>query len=183
MDAPRWIDVAPLLPGRETEIANDLRRLESETCIDGVAFSCSLHPEGDPPIDKASAYAERVRRVREKLGGFGPRVGVLVQSSMGHGYVPDSPSPFQRLELRDGRKPHVCCPLDEAFRAHVRSQVASLVAQTDPDFLLVDDDARLGSGYGGCLTFEWEKRWHPEIPGPEVAVPHFARFIREVWPD
>ncbi|MBQ6925445.1 MAG: sugar phosphate isomerase/epimerase [Kiritimatiellae bacterium] len=38
-------------------------------------------------------------------------------------------------------------------------------------------------GYGGCLTFEWEKRWHPEIPGPEVAVPHFARFIREVWPD
>ena len=39
------------------------------------------------------------------------------------------------------------------------------------------------AGYGGYLTFEWEKRWHSEIPGPEVAVPHFARFIRQVAAD
>ena len=37
------------------------------------------------------------------------------------------------------------------------------------------------SGYAGWLTFEWEKRWHPEIAGPEVAIPQFARFIRETW--
>ena len=39
------------------------------------------------------------------------------------------------------------------------------------------------AGYGGYLTFEWEKRWHSEIPGPEVAVPHFARFIRQIAAD
>ena len=37
------------------------------------------------------------------------------------------------------------------------------------------------SGYDGYITFEWEKRWHREIPGPEVAVPHFARFIRALF--
>ncbi len=38
-----------------------------------------------------------------------------------------------------------------------------------------------GIQYAGWLTFEWEKRWHPEIPGPEIAIPHFARFIRGLW--
>ncbi|MBQ3810702.1 MAG: hypothetical protein II839_07785 [Kiritimatiellae bacterium] len=151
MNAPLWIDIAPLLAGREAEIEADLRRLARETCVDSVAFSCSLHPEGDPPIDKAAAFAPLVAAMKKRLEGSGLRVGVLVQSTMGHGYEPDSPSPFQRLELRDGRKPYVCCPLDERFRAHVRAQVARLVAATEPDFLLVDDDTRLGSGYGGCL--------------------------------
>lgn len=151
MNAPLWIDIAPLLPGREEEIEADLRRLARETCVDAVAFSCSLHPEGDPPVDKAAAYAPRVAAMKRRLEGSGLRVGVLVQSSMGHGYVPDSPSPFQTLRLRDGRAPHVCCPLDDAFRAHVRAQVSALVAEAAPDFLLLDDDTRLGSGYGGCL--------------------------------
>jgi sugar phosphate isomerase/epimerase len=32
-------------------------------------------------------------------------------------------------------------------------------------------------GYDGWLTFEWEKMWHPEIEGPEIAFPHFRRAI------
>ena len=151
MNAPLWIDVAPLLAGHEAEIEADLRRLARETCVDSAAFCCPLHPEGEPPVDKAAAYAPLVAAMKRRLEGSGLRVGVLVQSSMGHGYEPDTPSHFQRLELRDGRKPYVCCPLDGAFRAHVRAQVAALVAATKPDFLLVDDDTRLGSGYGGCL--------------------------------
>ncbi|QHT59401.1 sugar phosphate isomerase/epimerase [Paenibacillus lycopersici] len=34
------------------------------------------------------------------------------------------------------------------------------------------------NGYEGWLSFEWEKRWVPEIPEPEVALPHFIRYIR-----
>jgi len=38
-----------------------------------------------------------------------------------------------------------------------------------------------GNGYDGYLSFEWEKLWHPEIPEPEVAIPHYAvnvgRFV------
>ncbi|QHW31429.1 sugar phosphate isomerase/epimerase [Paenibacillus rhizovicinus] len=33
-------------------------------------------------------------------------------------------------------------------------------------------------GYEGWLSFEWEKRWVPEIAGPEVALPHFIRYIK-----
>ena len=29
-------------------------------------------------------------------------------------------------------------------------------------------------GYGGWLTIEWEKKWHPEIAEPEVALPQHA---------
>jgi sugar phosphate isomerase/epimerase len=33
-------------------------------------------------------------------------------------------------------------------------------------------------GYDGWIAFEWEKRWHPEIEEPEVALPDFIRVIR-----
>ncbi|WP_454856363.1 sugar phosphate isomerase/epimerase family protein [Rhizobium binxianense] len=33
------------------------------------------------------------------------------------------------------------------------------------------------NGFDGYVNFEWEKGWHPEIPGPEVALPHFARYM------
>jgi sugar phosphate isomerase/epimerase len=32
-------------------------------------------------------------------------------------------------------------------------------------------------GYEGSLEFEWEKGWHPEIPGPEIALPHAAGYL------
>lgn len=34
--------------------------------------------------------------------------------------------------------------------------------------------------YDGWLTLEWEKYWHPEIEEPEIAIPHFAKFIRGI---
>jgi sugar phosphate isomerase/epimerase len=33
-------------------------------------------------------------------------------------------------------------------------------------------------GYGGYICFEWEKKWHPEIADPEVAIPQFAKTVR-----
>ncbi len=33
-------------------------------------------------------------------------------------------------------------------------------------------------GYRRYLSFEWEKRWHPAIPEPDIALPHFARWVR-----
>jgi sugar phosphate isomerase/epimerase len=37
-----------------------------------------------------------------------------------------------------------------------------------------------GGGYDGYLTLEWEKRWRPEIPGPEEAFPAYATYLRGV---
>jgi sugar phosphate isomerase/epimerase len=33
-------------------------------------------------------------------------------------------------------------------------------------------------GYDGWYTFEWEKRWHPELAEPEVALPAGAAYVR-----
>lgn len=32
-------------------------------------------------------------------------------------------------------------------------------------------------GYRGYYSFEWEKRWHPEIEEPEVAIAQYARVV------
>jgi len=37
-----------------------------------------------------------------------------------------------------------------------------------------------GRGYGGFVSFEWEKRWHPSIEEPEVALPRFMRWASGV---
>jgi sugar phosphate isomerase/epimerase len=39
-------------------------------------------------------------------------------------------------------------------------------------------DALRAAGYAGWLSVEWEKRWHPDLAEPEVALPHFAKILR-----
>lgn len=34
-------------------------------------------------------------------------------------------------------------------------------------------------GYKGLYSFEWEKRWHPEIEEPEIAFPHFVERMKQ----
>jgi len=34
-------------------------------------------------------------------------------------------------------------------------------------------------GYDGFASFEWEKKWRPELAEPEIAIPQFARWFRE----
>jgi sugar phosphate isomerase/epimerase len=46
----------------------------------------------------------------------------------------------------------------------------------------VDEVLRLlaNGGYNGWIAFEWEKRWHPEIEEPEIALPAFVRVIQSI---
>jgi sugar phosphate isomerase/epimerase len=37
-----------------------------------------------------------------------------------------------------------------------------------------------GLGFDGCLTLEWEKRWHPDIADPEIALPAWAKYLRKL---
>ncbi|MCA1595518.1 MAG: sugar phosphate isomerase/epimerase, partial [Chloroflexi bacterium] len=38
-------------------------------------------------------------------------------------------------------------------------------------------DLALDGGYTGPIAVEWEKRWHPEIADPEVALPQYAQKL------
>ncbi len=35
-------------------------------------------------------------------------------------------------------------------------------------------------GYDGYLTFEWERKWHPEIEKADIAFPRYVAVIREI---
>jgi len=35
--------------------------------------------------------------------------------------------------------------------------------------------------YEGCVSFEWEKYWHPEIAEPEIALPDFAAAMKKYF--
>jgi len=36
-------------------------------------------------------------------------------------------------------------------------------------------------GYSGYLSFEWEKKWIPDLEPPEVVLPHYAHKLRSLW--
>jgi sugar phosphate isomerase/epimerase len=36
-------------------------------------------------------------------------------------------------------------------------------------------------GYAGYASVEWEKRWHPEIPDPEIALPQHMEWLRKFF--
>ena len=38
-------------------------------------------------------------------------------------------------------------------------------------------DLLLAGGYTGALSLEWERRWHPNLAPPEIALPQCARFL------
>lgn len=38
-------------------------------------------------------------------------------------------------------------------------------------------------GYAGCVSVEWEKKWHPELAEPEVAFPQHMRVLRAYLAD
>jgi sugar phosphate isomerase/epimerase len=35
-------------------------------------------------------------------------------------------------------------------------------------------------GYEGYISVEWEKRWHPELPDPDIALPQHAEVLRKL---
>lgn len=55
--------------------------------------------------------------------------------------------------------------------------------------LLGDGDAPLAEelqalakgGYTGYYSYEWEKRWHPEIEEPEIALAHYSKAIQKYF--
>jgi hypothetical protein len=40
-------------------------------------------------------------------------------------------------------------------------------------------EALVKAGYRGFYNFEWEKRWHPEIEEPEIAIPHYVEVTTD----
>lgn len=150
--APHWIDILPLSEPCPESIVADAAYLGDKTISDGIAWSCTLVPEGEPAMDKASVYAKRFRRIapwireRTKI-----RQGFLIQATIGHGWTPGRATSWQKVVYADGVTTYRFCPLGAEFRRYVEGQLRTLAA-AKPDFFLADDDTKLlGRKIDGCF--------------------------------
>jgi hypothetical protein len=141
--------IMPLIPGREVELAADAEMLlKSGVCTD-VACMMTLVPESDPPENKARILGERFLAFRAAFKGDASHVGILAQATIGHGWTPDEPAPYQKIILPDGTPAYQMCPLDPAFQEYIRNAFRHLTA-LKPAFFMIDDDFRLLLGRNGC---------------------------------
>lgn len=151
-ECPRWISVMPLVGNDVEGIASDAVAQGEETIVDGIAWIASVHPQGNPVADLAAQYASVYRQV-EPMVRSRSRVkqGILLQSTMGHGGYPGEVSGYQVMVKADGTSIYRMCPLDSRFRDYIARTCRTLAA-LKPDFFMVDDDTRLGTGDApGCF--------------------------------
>lgn len=75
-----------------------------------------------------------------------------------------------------------------ARTAHIHIKDARLKPDGDWQLVLLSEgevpnkevvDLLMREGYRGYLSVEWEKKWHPEIEEPEIALPQHAAVLRE----
>ncbi|AQG79830.1 sugar phosphate isomerase/epimerase family protein [Spirosoma montaniterrae] len=84
------------------------------------------------------------------------------------------------IEVYRVLKPHI---------RHVHLKDAKLTGDKLQYTLLGEGEAPLAEaigaltkgGYSGYYSFEWEKLWHPELPDPEIAMPHFAKTVQRYF--
>lgn len=144
------LNVAPLLVDHVDEMVEDLTNLYKNNIIDSTAFIFTLVPEGNPVFDKASECVRRFKLFQEKLKTNGVPTGILIQASMGHGWVPNSKTPWQKLARLDGTQRYTFCPEDDDFRNYVFDAVTKC-AKAEPDFMMLDDDTRLVTSRNACF--------------------------------
>lgn len=133
------------------EICADIK----SQCDSGVAtyplFMMTLVPEGDPPANKGEILCNKYARFREKLSAMGIPSGVLVQATIGHGWVLGQMFPYQKyVGLVGGHEENTVCPYDMGFRDYIYDALNTIALQK-PDHIMIDDDFRLlGRTGGGC---------------------------------
>ncbi len=115
------------------------QQIKNGVCIMPL-FMMSLVPEGIPTIDKADIFCQTYEKYKEKLDAKELPSGILMQSTMGHGWLLNAQPSFQRIiRLKDGSSPESFCPLDEGFKEYVRNS-AKRIAKSKPHHIMLDDD-------------------------------------------
>ncbi len=124
------------------EICQDIKeQYESGVCSCAL-FKMTLVPEGNPPADKVGILCKKYARFKDRLDKMGVPNGVLVQASVGHGWVLGEMFPYQtHINFNDGVATRVVCPCDEGFKEYIYNVLAT-IASYKPDHIMIDDDFR-----------------------------------------
>jgi len=110
----KLISIEPLETKHANELVADIKNMAQEGVMNEVAFFMTLVPEGNPPIDKVTAFAESYQFIRRLLGDVPFKVGILAQATIGHNYSLTQPFAFQpQISLNGTVNEGAVCPYDE----------------------------------------------------------------------
>lgn len=134
--------IMPLDTEHLEEICQDIKYQYEEGIASCALFSMTLVPEGNPPADKVGLLCRKYAKFRDRLREMGLGCGVLVQASVGHGWVLGDMFPYStHVNFTDGVATRVVCPCDSGFKDYIRN-VMTTIASYAPDHIMVDDDFR-----------------------------------------
>ena len=134
----------PFVPSDVEFMAEECKRVAGSTGLNLMLPSMTLHPEGENAYDKAHYFIDAYGRLSGLLQGSDIKLGVLVQTMIGHGWSNASPcgNGFQVTINHTGGTRGRMCPLDEGFLQYADFVLSSL-ARFKPELFLMDDDTRL----------------------------------------
>jgi sugar phosphate isomerase/epimerase len=182
---------------RERWIAEGERMAELAARLSAPAlrvFGDSIQP-GENREATRKWIAESIHELAERIESFGVKVWLethgdfasaietlsIVRDAPQTGVIWDSANCLieAKERPRDG-----AAKLGTALRhVHIKDLLNGKPVLTgEGDFPLHElRDVLREQKYDGYLSFEWEKKWHPEIPAAEIALPHFTRWFQENW--
>lgn len=145
-----FLNILPYSPGREKEIARRAVDYMQRTGNETVLYSLTLHPEGFPAMKKAETLLNSFRLLKKELAGTPVKLGVLLQSILGHYPRVDKNEEAWVRSVNVLGKPVRYCTLDENYRKYIFDVIA-MIAKEKPAFILGDDDIRGFSPYAECF--------------------------------
>lgn len=154
-------------------------------------------PPGDPPARVYDQVAETVARLCDRAARLGVRLVLETHDRFSRGAT--VAEVLRRVDhgafaaLWDVFHTHRMGETIEETEALIGARVAHVhvkdAVRRDGDWrfvLLGNGEVPVGAlidrlaarGYAGYISVDWEKMWHPEIAGPEIALPQFAATLR-----
>ena len=145
-----FYNIMPYAPGAEERSAKDMVEYHDRTGNDICLYSLSIHAEGRPAMRKAGEMVESYRKLSRLLKGSGVKLGILLQSTLGHWLRQDTEQEqwTRTVDIEGNAKRF--CPFDPDFRAYIAEVVRQLAAE-HPAIVMGDDDIRAFSPKMECF--------------------------------
>ncbi len=134
--------IMPLDTSHIDEICQDIKEQYEKGIAKMALFSMTLVPEGNPPVDKATLLCKKYKLFQDRLNSMGLKCGILVQATVGHGWILGELFPYQsHVNFTDGAATRCACPLDDGFKDYIYNVMKTL-ASYNPACIMIDDDFR-----------------------------------------
>jgi sugar phosphate isomerase/epimerase len=158
-------------------------------------------PSGEPRDLTVERTLERLEALAERGRSLGVTIAVETHDSFATGEILAdvlANAPADVGVIWDTLNPIVAGEApDRTFAAiadrvvHVHIKDGAVPPDLEENRLLGDGRVPVGAilrmlaarGYGGWLSVEWEKRWQPQIPDADIALPNYSEGIRALLAD